>query len=59
MGDSSTLQIDIKQVLYSKAPKVAPKIPEFAINYLTRIVHQEEINDILSRYRDIEGVDFM
>ena len=59
MGDSCTLQIDIKQVLYSKAPKVAPKIPEFAISYLTRIVHQEEINDILSRYRDIEGVDFM
>ena len=59
MGDSSTLQIDIKQVLYSKAPKVAPKIPAFAINYLTRIVHQEEINDILSRYQGIEGVDFM
>ena len=29
------------------------------MDYLIRTVHQEELNDILTRYHDKEGVDFM
>ena len=59
MEDRDSLQIDIRKVLYSKAPSIAPQIPNFMVNYLIRIIHQDEINDILSRYRGVEGVDFM
>jgi putative hemolysin len=51
--------IDVKQVLRDKAPKLASKLPSFVINYLIRIIHQDEVNDIINRYRDKDGVDFM
>ncbi|GHT30846.1 glycerol acyltransferase [Bacteroidia bacterium] len=52
-------QIDIKEVLRKKAPTLARKLPAFVVNYLIRIAHQDEINDILDRYHDKDGVDFM
>ena len=39
--------------------KASRKIPGFIVDYLIRTVHQEELNDILTRYHDKEGVDFM
>ncbi|MDR2811239.1 MAG: 1-acyl-sn-glycerol-3-phosphate acyltransferase [Tannerellaceae bacterium] len=51
--------IDVKQILQEKAPSLASKVPRFVINYLTRIIHQDEVNEILNRYRDKDGVDFM
>ena len=52
-------QIDIKQVLRQKAPSAARKIPGFVVRYLIRTVHQDELNDILRRYHDKDGVAFM
>lgn len=52
-------QIDVKQVLQQKVPSAAGKIPAFLVNYLVRTIHQEELNDILTRYHDKEGVAFM
>ena len=60
MTDKDTItKIDIKQVLRQKAPSVSGKIPEFVVNYLIKTIHQDELNDILLRYRDKQGVDFM
>ena len=52
-------QIDIKQVLRQKAPSAARKIPGFIVRYLIRTVHQDELNEILRRYHDKDGVAFM
>jgi 1-acyl-sn-glycerol-3-phosphate acyltransferase len=52
-------QIDIQQLLRSKLGQRADKIPRCVVNYLIRITHQDEINEILRRYRHLEGVDFM
>ena len=52
-------QIDIKQVLRQKAPSAARKIPGFMVDYLIRTVHQDELNDILRRYHDKDGVAVM
>lgn len=52
-------QIDIKQVLRQKAPSAARKIPGFIVDYLIRTVHQDELNEILRRYHDKDGVAFM
>lgn len=59
MDKGEVKRIDIKQVLRQKAPRTARKIPGFVVDYLIRTVHQEEINDILTRYHGLEGVDFM
>lgn len=51
--------IDVKEVLKQKAPAIATKIPAFAINYLIRTVHQDDINDIIRRLGHLDGVAFM
>ena len=56
--DSKKL-IDVKEVLRQKAPKMAKKIPRFLVNYLIRTIHQDEINKIIIRYHDLDGVAFM
>jgi putative hemolysin len=52
-------RIDVKQVLRMKLNNRADKIPAFVVNYLIRIIHQDEINEILRRYENLQGVDFM
>jgi Putative hemolysin len=52
-------RIDIKQVLKQKAPSLEKKMPNSLINYLIKIVHQDELNYILSTYKDKYGVEFM
>lgn len=59
MVNNGITQIDIKQVLQQKAPSASKKIPSFLVNYLIKTIHQDELNDILHRYKDKEGVDFM
>jgi putative hemolysin len=51
--------INVKQVLKSKLGGKADVIPSFVVNYLTRLIHQDEINDIILRFNDLTGVDFM
>ena len=52
-------RIDVKQILKMKLKNKAGKIPGFVVHYLVRIIHQDEINEILKRYKDLQGVDFM
>lgn len=52
------LQIDVEKVIRSKSEKLARKVPRFVINYLKRIIHQDELNDILLRRGEATGVDF-
>jgi 1-acyl-sn-glycerol-3-phosphate acyltransferase len=42
-------KIDVEKVLFSKNPALAKAIPGFIINYLKRIVHQEELNEFLKK----------
>lgn len=53
------IQIDVKEALRHKVPNIAKRIPRFAINLLARIIHQDEINDILDRLGHLDGVPFM
>lgn len=59
MAQEGITQIDIKQILAQKAPSAARKIPGFIVDYLIRTIHQDELNDILTRYHDKQGVAFM
>ena len=59
MNQNSAFRIDLNKVLRGKARRHYKKIPRFLIRYLKRIVHQEDINGILERNHDLEGVPFM
>jgi len=51
--ENSIQQIDIKELLKGK------HIPGFLVNYLSRIVHQEEINLFLRENSHLEGLSFL
>ncbi|MDR2138772.1 MAG: glycerol acyltransferase [Tannerella sp.] len=51
--------IDVRTVLRRKAPALAKRIPAFMVKGLCRLVHEEELNGIMKRYRYLEGVAFM
>lgn len=59
MSENIDFKLDIDGVLKSKAKKHYNKIPKFAINYLKRTIHQDELNAIIERNKDQFGVDFM
>jgi putative hemolysin len=52
-------KIDVGAVLTSKNPTLGKVIPSFVINYLKRIIHQDEINEILHNYADLRDADFV
>lgn len=59
MADDSIFLIDIDKILKDKAGKKAKRVPRFLISYLKRIVHQDELNEFLTRVADKKGVDFL
>lgn len=52
-------KIDVAGVLKSKNPALAKAVPSFVINYLKRIVHQEDINDILRNHGHLKDAEFI
>jgi putative hemolysin len=51
--------IDVKSVLYSKNPTLAKAIPGFVINYLKRIVHQDELNVFLKKWGHLKDSELI
>jgi 1-acyl-sn-glycerol-3-phosphate acyltransferase len=63
MGQSTEkkelLQIDVENVLRSKNPTLAKAVPSFALDYLKRIIHQDDINTILRNFGHLKDVEFI
>jgi len=53
------LQIDVDQVLRSKNPSLSKAVPSFVVNYLKRIIHQDEINELLRNYGHLRDAEFI
>ena len=47
--------IDVDQVLKSKMGSKAKFIPRFLVNWLRRIIHEDQINAFLWEHRNQEG----
>jgi 1-acyl-sn-glycerol-3-phosphate acyltransferase len=58
-NSSENQKIDVKNILYSKNPSLARAIPGFIINYMKRIVHQEELNEFLGKYGHLRDSDLI
>jgi 1-acyl-sn-glycerol-3-phosphate acyltransferase len=52
-------KIDVEAVLRSKNPSLAKAIPSFMINYLKRIIHQDELNEFLRSAEHLRDADFI
>lgn len=57
--NTSALLIDVENVLRSKNPSLAKAIPSFVINYLKRIIHQDDINSLISDNADLRDAEFI
>lgn len=51
--------IDVESVLYSKNPAIKKVVPSFIINYLKKIVHQDELNDFLRQYGHLKNAELI
>ena len=50
--------IDIKRLIASKSPRLAKWLPGFVINYLKRILHEDQINDFLESHKEVYNAEF-
>lgn len=53
-----TFTIDIDKVLEAKSPRLKRILPRFVINYLKRIVHQDDINQFILKTTHIQGMPY-
>lgn len=56
MQDNTITEIDLEQIIRSRAGSKAKYIPKWAVNALKRLIHQDFINEFLRRGH--VGVDF-
>ncbi|MEI8271670.1 MAG: 1-acyl-sn-glycerol-3-phosphate acyltransferase [Paludibacter sp.] len=57
MSETTIISINIAQVLKEKVPNT--KIPTFLVNYLRRIVHEDELNEFLRKYPGLKNLEFI
>ena len=50
--------IDIEKVIKDKNPKLLKILPKFIVNYIKKIAHQNDVNDILHDFKDIHDYEF-
>ncbi len=51
--------IDIRKVIGNKNPRLLKVLPFFILNYLKRILHEDEINRFINKHSDKYGLDFV
>jgi putative hemolysin len=51
--------IDVASVIERKSPSLRKKLPGFVINYLRRIIHEDELNEFLKMYGHLQGIPFI
>lgn len=58
MEDKYNNLIDLRKIFEAKAPKLMKRMPNWLFRRIQRLLHEEDINTILSKYGDLEGVEF-
>jgi len=51
--------LDLDRVIATKNPGLLKILPRFVLNYLKKVVHQDELNEIVWNNRDPFGLDFL
>ena len=59
MEDKYGNLIDFRKIMEAKAPKLMKRMPGFLFRRIQRLLHEDDINEILSKYGHLQGVDFV
>lgn len=51
--------INIKGIIKSKIPKLYRILPDIVFRYIIKVIHQDELNRILTEHQDKEGLEFI
>lgn len=52
-------EIDLEKVIKNKNPKLLKVLPGFVLNYLKRVIHQNDINEFLLKHGDKNDIHFV
>ncbi len=56
---NKNIKIDIEKIIGEKNPKLLKILPRFIINYIKKILHQDDVNYELEKNKDKIGLDFV
>lgn len=59
MSENKPMRVDVAEIIRTKSPKLAKKLPRFVVNILRRIVHENDVNEILTIANGATGIDFV
>jgi putative hemolysin len=59
MTESKPMQVDVAEIIRAKSPRLAKKMPRFVVNFLRRLVHEKDVNEILAKANGATGIDFV
>ncbi len=51
--------IDLRKIFTAKVPKLMKWIPEWLFRKIQKLLHEADINEILTKYGHLKGVDFI
>jgi putative hemolysin len=58
-GKNEVPKIDVEKVLYSKNPRLRKVVPRFIVNYLKKIVHQDDLNYFLENWGHLKDAELI
>jgi putative hemolysin len=59
METEQTNLIDLRKIFAAKVPKLMKWMPEWLFRKIQKLLHEADINDILTKYADQQGLDFV
>lgn len=59
MESEETNLIDLRKIFTAKVPKLMNHMPEWLFRKIQRLLHEDDINEILTKYAGKEGLDFI
>ena len=59
MSESIEKTIDIEKILKDKMGRKARYVPRFAVSWLKKIIHEDEVNQFLWENRKLEGTEWL
>lgn len=53
------LFLDLDSVIVAKNPRLLRILPRFVLNYLKKVIHQDDLNEIVLNNRHLDGIEFL
>ena len=59
METQETNLIDLRKIFTAKVPKLMKHMPNWLFRKIQKLLHEDDINEILTKYGHLQGVDFI